>query len=122
MPKRKKKQGRPFTPSRFKIGDQVRVKHGTTDTDYPDMPIGGWAGTISELHGKGMYTVRWSQETLNSIHSIFKERCKRDGMVLEEYWLGEEDLEADPGGPLIICVFHPQASLWCGRGRACHPN
>jgi hypothetical protein len=25
---------------------------------------------------------------------------KIDGTVLEEYWLGDDDLEADPGGPL----------------------
>ena len=38
MPKRK-----PQTQTRFKVGDRVRVKHGIRDTDYPDMPLGGWA-------------------------------------------------------------------------------
>jgi len=86
----------------FKVGDKVRVKHGITDVDYPDMPLGGWAGAISEVHNDGMYTVRWSQETLDAIHPVFKKRCERDGMVLEEYWLGDDDLERDPGGPLQI--------------------
>ena len=40
------------------------MKQGIRDADYPDMPLGGWAGTISEVHDNGMYTVRWSQETL----------------------------------------------------------
>jgi hypothetical protein len=66
------------------------------------MPLGGWAGTIQEIHKDGMYTVRWSRETLAAIHPVFKKRCERDGMVLEEYWLGEDDLEPDAGGPLDI--------------------
>jgi hypothetical protein len=66
------------------------------------MPLGGWAGTISEIHKGGMYTVRWSRETLAAIHPVFRKRCERDGMVLEEYWLGDADLERDTGGPLDI--------------------
>ena len=72
------------------------------DTDYPDIPLGGWAGTVTEVDRHGTYTVRWSRETLASIHPVYKKRCKRDGMVLEEYWLGDDDLEADPGAPLSI--------------------
>jgi uncharacterized protein YodC (DUF2158 family) len=103
--KRKRKSKQP-TISKFKVGDKVRVKHGFTDVEYPDMLMGGWAGTISEIHKHGMYTVRWSQETLAAIHPVFKKRCERDGMVLEEYWLGDDDLESDTGGPLEI--DHPK--------------
>ncbi len=86
----------------FHSGDKVRVRHGLMDTDYPDMPLGGWAGTVVEVHGDGMYTVRWSQETLASIHPVFKKRCEKEGLVLEQYWLGADDLEDDAGGPLNI--------------------
>lgn len=86
----------------FHSGDKVRVRHGLMDTDYPDMPLGGWAGTVVEVHSDGMYTVRWSQETLTSIHPVFKKRCEKDGLVLEQYWLGADDLEHDTGGPLNI--------------------
>ena len=99
MARNKKKNS---TPARFKVGDQVRVKQGIRDTDYPDMPLGGWAGTVSEAHKGGMYTVRWSQKTLNAINPVFKKRCEKDGMELEEYLLGKDDLEPDPGGPLDI--------------------
>jgi uncharacterized protein YodC (DUF2158 family) len=101
MPKGKAK---PKTPviTKFKVGDKVRVKHGIRDTDYPDMPLGGWAGTISEIHDHGMYTVRWSRETLAAISPVFKKRCERDGMAVEDYWLGDDDLEPDTGSPLNI--------------------
>ena len=101
MPKRRKKR-KPPAPSRFKVGDQVRVKHGVMDTEYPDMPLGGWAGKITEVDRRAIYTVQWSPETLANIHPVYKKRCERDGMVLEEYWLEDEDLEPDTGGPLTI--------------------
>ena len=90
--------------SNFACGQvgKVRVKHGITDVEYPDMPMGGWAGTIHEIHDDGMYTVRWSQETLAAIHPVFKKRCERDGMAVEEHWLADDDLELDEGGPLDI--------------------
>ena len=64
-----------------------------------------WAagpGSITEVHKDGMYTIRWSRETLAAIHPVVKQRSEKDGTVLEEYWLGDDDLEPDPGGPLQI--------------------
>ncbi len=70
--------------------------------DYPDIPLGGWAGTISETDKYGNCTVRWSKETLAKIHPVVKKRCEKDGLVLEECGLAENELEPDPGGPLNI--------------------
>ena len=92
MSKRNKSRKRP-AGGRFAFGDKIRVKHGVRGTDYPDMPLGGWAGTVAEVHGDGMYTVRWSQQTLEAIHPVFKRRCEKDGLELEQYGLGEDDLE-----------------------------
>jgi hypothetical protein len=64
--------------------------------------MGGWAGTISEADKHGNYTVRWSKETLAEIHPVVTKRCDKDGLVLEEYGLAEDELEPDPGGPLNI--------------------
>ena len=41
----KNKSGSP----RFKVGDKVRVKHGVIDPDFPDIPLGGWTGTVTEI-------------------------------------------------------------------------
>jgi hypothetical protein len=86
----------------FQIGDKVRVRRGIMDTDYPDMPLGGWAGVIGDVNNKGIYTVRWSEETLASIHPVFEKRCEKDGLEFDQYCLGANDLEADAGGPLDI--------------------
>ena len=99
MSKLKQKQA---TTAKFALGQKVRVRNGVKDNDYPDMPIGGWAGTIAEAHDDGMYTIRWSKETLTLIHPVFKNRCERDGLELDKYWLGAGDLGPDTGGPLEI--------------------
>lgn len=99
---RRKRKRKPPAEAKFQAGDHVRVRHGISDVDYSDMPIGGWAGEISEADEGDMYTVRWNQETLDAMHPVFKKRCEKDGLELEEYRLGEDDLEPDLGGPLDI--------------------
>lgn len=99
---RRKKARKPVAPARFKVGDKVRVKHGVKDTDYRGTPLGGWAGTICEIHDDSTYTIRWSSETLATIHPVVKKRSEKDGTVLGEYWLGDDDLEPDSGSPLDI--------------------
>jgi hypothetical protein len=92
-------------PSRFKPGDKVRVKHGVRDPDFPDIPLGGWAGTVKEVHhaeGETTVLVTWDRATLRDMHPVYKKRCERDGLELESMWLGDEDLESDDGTPIAI--------------------
>jgi hypothetical protein len=88
--------------AQLRIGEKVRVRQGVVDNDYPDMPIGGWAGTISEIHDGNTIVVRWNRETLASIHPVYKSRCENDGLDFEQYVIGADDLEPDAGGPLDI--------------------
>ena len=99
MPKKQRKQS---VPANFKVGDRVRVKHGVEDVDYPDMPLGGWAGTVTEVQGADTFTVRWTKETMEAIHPVFKQRCEIDGLDPEEYVLTGDDFESDTGGSLNI--------------------
>lgn len=101
MPKQRKKRG-PQAAARFKIGEHIRVRQGVLDEEHPDMPLGGWAGTIAKVDRHGMCLVQWSPETLESIHPICRKRCAIDGTALEEYWLPAHELDPDPGGPLAI--------------------
>ena len=85
--------------SKFHVDDLVRVKHGVTDVDYPDIPIGGWIGRILNADGDTCL-VRWNVETLENIHPVYRKRCERDGNDIEEYWVNADDLEAAPNEPL----------------------
>jgi hypothetical protein len=93
------------TPARFATGAQVRVKPGTTDPDFPDIPLGGWAGTIQEVDARSApptYLIEWNQQTLDKMHPVYRRRCERDGLGLESMWLAEDDIEPDIGGPAVI--------------------
>ena len=93
------------TPARFAAGAQVRVKPGTTVPDFEDIPLGGWAGTISEVDqgsAPPTYLIEWDRRTLDHMHPVYRKRCKRDGLELESMWLGEDDIEPDSGGPAVI--------------------
>jgi hypothetical protein len=88
---------------RFKVGDKVRVKVGVSDPDFPDMPLGGWTGTITEIieHKAQINCVfELDKQTPGSIHPIYRKRCERDGLNFETMTLGEEDLENDDGTPV----------------------
>src|SRR4051794_20227341 len=92
-------------PPRFESGMKVRVKHGVRDPDFPDIPLGGWAGTVKEVEqakGQTTYLIVWDRTTLKGMHPVYKKRCERDGLELESMWLGEEDIEPDDGTPVPI--------------------
>lgn len=97
-----KQKSKTLPSARFRVGDMVRVKRGFMDVDYPDMPLGGWAGTVTEVQGDDTFTIRWSKQTMESIHPVFLQRCENDGLDAEVYVLTGDDLEAAPGGPLDI--------------------
>jgi hypothetical protein len=69
------------------------------DPDYPELPLGGWAGKIADVQREAVaaYLVRWNADTLKSVHPIYGDRCRRDDLSLEQTWLLEADLEADRG-------------------------
>lgn len=98
--KRKKNETRP----KFSVGDQVRVKRGVMDYEYPDLPIGGWAGVVEKIYDElpPNYLIRWNEQTLDALPPIYKKRCDRDDLDYEVMGLGDEDLEHDQGGPLEI--------------------
>jgi hypothetical protein len=99
------KPRKPKIPAKFSVGDRVRVKYGVPDPDFPDIPLGGWAGIITEVDQDGrepLFLVEWDKYTLDHIHPVFSKRCDRDGLDETNSWLGNEDLETDIGEPVPI--------------------
>ena len=84
----KSKSGSP----RFKVGDKVRVKSGVSDPDFPDMPLGGWSGTVTEIiehEGEINCVFTLDDRTLKTLHPIYRKRCERDGLDFETMGLGD---------------------------------
>jgi hypothetical protein len=89
-----------MTAPLFKIGDQVRVKRGVPDPEFPYITLGGWSGTIEEVeqaYDQFTYPIDWDQRTMERLPPVYLERCERLGFESESVWLGEEDIEADNG-------------------------
>jgi Calcium binding len=95
----------PTTPACFTSGDKVRVKYGETDPDFPDIPLGGWSGTIEQIERSDeeiTYLIQWDNRTLGGMHPIYAKRCERDGLEITSMWLGEESIEPDEGASIPI--------------------
>jgi hypothetical protein len=95
----------PVSPPIFAEGAAVRVKPGVADPDYPDIPLGGWAGTVQDIDQKShppLYEVAWSDATVERMHPVYQRRCERDGLEGDSTWLREADLEPDAGGELVM--------------------
>jgi hypothetical protein len=92
------------TRPRFPVGARVRVRPGTIDPDYPVLPLGGWAGKVVCVAADGLapYLLRWSRETLQKVHPVYRQLCAEDDRSFDEMWLDESDLECDAGGRLMI--------------------
>ncbi len=108
MAKKKKQQKvpkKPRPPARFAVGTPVRVRPGIMDPDFADIPLGGWAGTITEVDERSApptYLIEWNKHTLEHMHPVYRKRCERDGLGLESMWLGQDDLEPDTGEPAAV--------------------
>ncbi len=89
----------------FKVGDKIRVKPGVSDPDFPDMPLGGWSGTITEMiehEGQINCVFEVDERTLTSIHPVYKQRCEVDGLDYRFMGLAQADIEPDEGTPVPI--------------------
>lgn len=53
--------------TKFAVGTEVRVKTGVTLPDLPGIPLGNWAGTISEVFADQTPVtceIKWNRQTL----------------------------------------------------------
>jgi len=89
---------------RFAEGTRVRVKVGVMDPDFPEMHLGGWRGTVSEVRRGGLpgYLIRWNPETLENVHPAYREYCEKVDITFDKMWLLEGDLEPAPEASLLL--------------------
>ena len=85
----------------FSEGCYVRVKKGVVHPDFDYIPLGGWLGKVLDVEDVERY-VQWSKATLDAAPPVYRHKCERFDFDWTGMWLGEEDLEADPGEPLSI--------------------
>jgi hypothetical protein len=79
----------------YSVGSLVRAKWGARTNIFPDLPLGGWTGTVCGLD-ENLRLVRLNGATLAAIDVCFRERFEAG------IWLPADQLEADPGEPLWL--------------------
>ena len=70
------------------MGDKVRVKYGVIDADFPDIPLGGWTGTVTEVEH-----ARVLARTLDDLRPINRKLPQHGPGVLVRAMLGPERAE-----------------------------
>ena len=89
-------------PASISPGSAVRVRQGTVDPDFPEVPLGGWAGTVREVDldsGPTLVLVEWDAATLGRMDARYRELCEKEGLEIETMWLEATDVE--PTGGLV---------------------
>jgi len=83
--------------AQFAVGDRIRARRGVVHSQYPDIPLGGWIGTVTQIAWliPISYEVQWTEETLAAAHPVYAKRCRRDDANPEVYWLDEGEMEPD---------------------------
>ena len=81
---------------RFPVGSTVRVKPGVMSPEFPDFPLSGWQGVVSEASKKTpvTYVIEWDEQTLARIPAEYVDRCEAGGLYYRMVCLSEDDLEA----------------------------
>src|SRR5579875_3964997 len=105
-------------PSRFQPGNKVWVKHGVRDPDFPDIPLGGWAGVVKEVHqakGETTLLVVWDRATLKGMHPIYRKRCERDGLELGRCGWGRKTSNRMMAAPSPSSSRRPSSPSRCRR-------
>jgi hypothetical protein len=95
----------PSQTPHYKVGDPVRVRAGVHDPDNPDLPIGRWCGTVTEIEPDETppcYLIRWDARTRQNMPPVFVTRCQLNDLEIELMWLDEDDLEPDDGAALPL--------------------
>lgn len=65
---------------RLAVGTRVRVNDGVAAPDIPEVSIGGWTGTVTQVSKKKsgkQFFVEWDDQTLSSMSAEYRELCEQ---------------------------------------------
>jgi len=104
--KLKEKRRAAYPRPLYSIGNLVQVNDDVMDYNWDDLPLGGWVGEITKVQRDEdgpKYEVRWTPETLEKCHPIYKTLAELEGLRVDEYeGLDEENLHAFAGGDVVL--------------------
>ncbi|MCA8994139.1 MAG: hypothetical protein KDA69_12255 [Planctomycetaceae bacterium] len=78
-------------------GMQVRIRPGATMPEYESLEIGGWAGRVMEVLGRGAkqtIIVEWDNPTTELIPAEYRNHCELQGLFYGMACVAAADVEA----------------------------
>jgi hypothetical protein len=102
-------------------GDVVHVKAGSPHSTYPDLPMGGWSGTVERIErqkssGRRRCWVHFFDSTVARLHPVYEDRERRDNdddCELWDNWVPQEQLEMGEAPP--VNIEQPKLPPWAER-------
>lgn len=85
------------TAAGLAAGTRIRVKAGVVSPEFPEIPIGGWTGSVMEASGKPpmmYYIVEWDQNTMDGMPEEYVQKCEAQQLYYRMANLAEADIEA----------------------------
>ncbi|MCA8998573.1 MAG: hypothetical protein KDA80_16355 [Planctomycetaceae bacterium] len=76
-------------------GGRIQVNDGVNMPEFPDLPIGGWTGTVLETTGSGSkmkVILEWDDACLAAMPAEFKEQCESQGLMYSMACLTSADV------------------------------
>lgn len=105
---------------RLQCGDVVHVKPGTPHPIYPDLPMGGWSGTIGRIQKHKRLPLRrcWVQffkSTTDRLHPVYEDRERRDNDYCDlwDNWVPDDRLEL--GEVSSEMIEQPHLPAWAEK-------
>jgi hypothetical protein len=77
-------------------GTRIRVKAGVASSEFPDVSIAGWSGSVVETSGKPpalKLIVEWDDVTLNAMPADYVSRCEAQQLFYRMAYLDAADVE-----------------------------
>lgn len=105
---------------RLRRGDVVHIKPGSPHSNYPDLPMGGWSGTIEQIQRQKRGPlrrcwVRFFKSTTDRLHPVYEDRERRDNedCDLWDNWVLAHLLE--PGQVSPEAIEQPHLPAWAEK-------
>ena len=77
-------------------GTRIRVKPGVNSTEFPEICLAGWSGTVVETSGKPpalSVIVEWDATTLSSMPADYVAKCESQQLYHVMASLSASDVE-----------------------------
>ena len=82
---------------RLAVGTRVRVKEGVVAPDIPEVSIGGWTGTVTQVSKKKagkQFFIEWDDDTVAAMSEDYRKICEERMLYHAMACLPEDTIEA----------------------------